>query len=227
MQALAFDVFGTLVDWRSGVADAARRGGAQDGHAFADAWRALYQPMLDRVRRGTVPWTPLDALHREALDTLLPLFGLAALGESERQELVLVWHRLDPWPDVLPGLARLRRRFILAPLSNGNVRLMIDMAKRAGLPWDVILGAEIARAYKPDPSVYRTAAALLDFAPSEIMMVAAHHYDLVAAAACGFRTCYVRRPQEFGAGGKIDLPAEHAVELVVDGLEELADRLSV
>ena len=230
MQALTFDVFGTLVDWRNGIAAAAcrigaARGLAGDWHAFADAWRALYQPNLDRVRSGAGPWIPLDALHRESLATLLPRFGLDMLGESERAALVQGWHRLDPWPDVVPGLVRLRRRFVLAPLSNGNVRLMIDMARHAGLPWDAILGAEVARAYKPDPAVYRTAASLLDLPPGEIMMVAAHHYDLVAAASLGFRTCYVRRPLEFGPGGTSDLPPQHEVEFVVDGLEELADRL--
>jgi 2-haloacid dehalogenase len=231
MQALTFDVFGTLVDWRGGIARAASRIGAahgitQDWHAFADAWRAQYQPNLERVRSGALAWTPLDALNRSALDALLPRFGLAASSEAERQELTLAWHRLDPWPDVLPGLARLKRRFILAPLSNGNVRLIVDMAKRAGLPWDVILGAELARAYKPDQAVYRKAAALLDLAPAEIMMVAAHYYDLAAAAGCGFRTCYVRRPQEFGPQGKCDLPQEYALDLVVDDLEALAGKLS-
>jgi 2-haloacid dehalogenase len=228
--ALTFDVFGTVVDWRGSLVregEALERstGVAADWGAFADAWRGLYQPMLTEVREGRMPWTRLDDLHRRSLDRILPEFGLAALTESQRQDLNLAWHRLEPWPDSLAGLARLKRRFILAPLSNGNVRLLVDMAKNAGLPWDAILGAEVARAYKPLPAAYLTAADLLCLPPGSCMMVAAHYADLVAARSCGFRTCYVWRRQEYGARPKTDLPEDHGLDFVVEDFEDLADRL--
>jgi 2-haloacid dehalogenase len=228
--ALTFDVFGTVVDWRGslireGEALGRRCNLAADWAALADAWRGRYQPALAEVREGRQPWTPLDVLHRRSLDRILPEFGLDELDEAERVELNLAWHRLDPWPDSVAGLDRLKRRFILATLSNGNVRLMVDMAKRAGLRWDAILGAEVARAYKPLPEAYRTTAELLCLAPAQCLMVAAHYGDLIAAQRVGFRTCYVWRRAEFGPRPKNDLPAEHGLDLVVEDFLDLADRL--
>ncbi|NNM71814.1 haloacid dehalogenase type II [Enterovirga aerilata] len=230
VRALAFDVFGTVVDWRSGVArDAAAILGARgldlDWGAFADRWRALYQPSLERVRSGERPWTRLDDLHRESLLQVLEEFGARSLSEAEIEDLNRAWHRLDPWPDAVEGLGRLKRRYVIATLSNGNVSLLVDMAKRAGLPWDAVLGAEVARAYKPLPESYLTTARLLDCRPEECLMVAAHHHDLVAARSCGFRTAYVHRPREFGPAQKDDLPAEHGHDLVVADFLELADAL--
>jgi 2-haloacid dehalogenase len=231
IEALTFDVFGTVVDWRGTVsrevaALSRRHGVAVDSDTFADSWRGLYQPAMAEVREGRAPWSRLDDLHRRSLDQLLPQFGLDfLLEETERVDLNLVWHRLDPWPDAVAGLTRLKRRFILATLSNGNVRLMVDMARHAGLPWDAVLGAEVAKAYKPLPAAYLTAADLLCLPPARCLMVAAHYYDLVAARSHGFRTCYVRRPQEFGPHDKCDLPAEYDLDLVVEDFGELADRL--
>ncbi len=203
VKALAFDVFGTVVDWRGTIiregAEWNREKGLDvDWSRFADAWRGRYRPSMDRVMRGELPWTGLDALHRLALDDLLAEFGVAGLKEADKDRLNRVWHRLDPWPDAVAGLARLKARFILATLSNGNVALLVNMAKRAGLPWDCILSAELARAYKPDPAVYRMAADLLGLRPHEVMMVAAHPDDLRAARAQGLRTAFVPRPLEFG-----------------------------
>jgi len=228
--ALTFDVFGTVVDWRGslireGEALGARKQVGADWGAFADAWRGRYQPALEEVRSGRQPWTRLDDLHRASLDRLLPEFGLDGLDEAERADLNLAWHRLDPWPDVVAGLTRLKRRFILATLSNGNIRLMVDMAKRAGLPWDAILGAEPTRAYKPLPAAYLGTADLLCLKPAQCLMVAAHYSDLLAAQSHGFRTCYVWRRAEFGPRPKNDLPPEHGLDLVVEDFEELADRL--
>lgn len=230
IEALTFDVFGTVVDWRAGIrrdgaALGARHGLAVDWAAFADAWRGRYQPLLSDVREGRRPWVILDQLHREGLDQVLAQFGITGLDSATREDFVRAWHRLDPWPDVVGGLTRLRRRYILATLSNGNVRLMVNMAKRAGLPWDAVLGAEMAKAYKPSPESYLTTARLLDLPPARCMMVAAHYYDLVAARAQGFRTCYVWRRDEWGTGEKNDLPADHGLDLVVEDFAELADRL--
>jgi 2-haloacid dehalogenase len=228
--ALTFDVFGTVVDWRGGLvregeALGRRTGISADWGGFADAWRRQYQPSLTEVREGRLPWTPLDDLHRRSLDRLLPAFGLGGLNEAERDDLNLAWHRLDPWPDAVAGLGRLKQRFILATLSNGNIRLLVDMAKRAGLPWDAILGAEVAKAYKRLPAAYLTTADLLRLAPAQCLMVAAHYDDLIAARQQGFRTCYVWRRAEFGPAAAVDLPAEHGLDLVVEDFGELADRL--
>ncbi|SDX50128.1 2-haloacid dehalogenase [Modestobacter sp. DSM 44400] len=226
VRALVFDVFGTVVDWRSGVAREARRllGDRFDGNAFADAWRKRYAPSMDRVRSGELPWAPLDALHRTSLDELLAELGAGDVDGATRAELVLAWHRLDPWPDAVPGLIRLRRRHVLAPLSNGNVALIVDMAKRASLPWDVVLGAELVEHYKPDAEVYDSAPRLLALQPGEVLMVAAHVSDLAAARARGLRTAYVHRPAEFG--GRVDPPAtDPEADLSVSSLTELADRL--
>jgi 2-haloacid dehalogenase len=209
MRALLFDVFGTLVDWRRGVAREAApfllRFGreASEAGAFADAWRRRYGPAMEAVRSGRRDFTKLDVLHRENLDAVLGEFGIdpAAVPAGVLDALNFCWHRLDPWPDVVPGLLRLKAGFIIAPLSNGNVSLMIDLSKRAGLPWDAILGAEVVRAYKPMPDAYLRTAALLDMRPSDICLVAAHESDLAAARACGLRTCFMPRPEEHGPAG--------------------------
>jgi 2-haloacid dehalogenase len=200
VDALVFDVFGTVVDWRGGVSrEVARLLPGVDAPALADAWRARYAPSMDAVRRGERPWTGLDALHRESLDALLPRFG-ADPAEDVRAELVLAWHRLDPWPDAVAGLTRLRERYVLATLSNGPVRLLVDLARRGGLPWDAVLAAELFGHYKPDAAVYDGAARLLGLAPERVALVAAHTDDLAAARARGLRTVYVHRPDEFGPG---------------------------
>ena len=228
VQVLVFDVFGTVVDWRGSIArevDALALG--VDGAAFADAWRAKYQPAMERVRSGARPWTKLDVLHRENLDATLGDFGVAArLDEAARARLNRVWHRLDPWPEAVDGLARLKRRFVVAPLSNGNVGLLTRMAKRAGLPWDCVLSAEVFRAYKPQPGAYLGVADTFDLAPSQVMMVAAHAADLRAAAACGLRTAYVDRPLEFGPGRRGDVPRDDdRFDLTAAGFDDLAARL--
>jgi 2-haloacid dehalogenase len=230
-KALVFDVFGTVVDWRTSVAreveDLARRKGLRvDGVAFADAWRAGYAPTMDRVRKGELPWTKLDRLHRMILEGIVAGFGLGGLSEGERDSLNRAWHRLQPWPDAVPGLTRLKRTFIIAPLSNGNISLMTDMAKHAGLPWDCILGAELVRHYKPDPEVYRSAAEFLDVTPAEVMMVAAHLRDLRAAKAEGLRTAFVVRHDEFGPNGHPDLAADDSVDIMARSFDDLANRLS-
>lgn len=218
IKALVFDVFGTVVDWRGSIARevdalAVVHGIALDAEAFVDAWRAGYAPAMQRVRVGELPWMRIDALHRLILDTLLPRFGLDALDEPERDHLNRAWHRLDPWPDSIEGLQRLKRRFTIAPLSNGNFSLLTGMAKRAGLPWDCILSAELFRHYKPDPETYLGAADLLGIAPAELMLVACHPGDLRAAKAAGLRTGYVARPLEQGPSGRAEPfdPAEFDV----------------
>ena len=229
IRALVFDVFGTLVDWRGSIAREARSllspiGIAIDGEAFADAWRAQYQPAMEDVRSGRIPFSKLDVLHRRNLEAIAADFGLASLPEAQRVQLNLAWHRLDAWPDVSPGLHRLRTKYRLAPCSNGNVSLMVDLARRNDLPWDAILGAEFARDYKPKPIVYQSAAAAFDAAPHEVLMVVAHSDDLAAAARAGLRTAFVARPDEKGPGGG-ESRASVAVELEVASLLELADRL--
>jgi 2-haloacid dehalogenase len=229
--AVLFDVFGTCVDWRSGVVREGEALGRRIGRddvdwpALADAWRARYQPQMETVRSGARPWVTLDVLHREALDDLLPAFGLGDLGEDERAELTLAWHRLDPWPDTVEGLTRLRRRYVVAPLSNGNIALLVDMAKRAGLPWDAILGAEVARAYKRLPEAYLRNLEAIAVAPGRAMMVAAHNDDLAAAAACGMRTAFVLRPTEHGPGQTTDLEPWPGAGLVASDLVDLAGQL--
>ncbi len=219
-----FDVFGTVVDWRSGVTREVRRLLPDvDAEAFADAWRERYAPSMERVRRGEREWAELDTLHRESLDAMLAERALDP-DEATRAELVLAWHRLDPWPDAVEGLTRLRERFVLATLSNGNVALLVDMAKRAGLPWDAVFAADVFGHYKPDPQVYDGAVRLLGVAPERVALVAAHGYDLTAARGRGLRTVYVHRPQEFGPAGAP--PATDAdADLNVTSLTELATQL--
>ena len=230
LRALTFDVFGTVVDWRTSIAREAetigrRHGLTVDWMAFADTWRGLYQPMLSKVRNGEMPWTKLDDLHRMALDQVMAQFAINGLSEQEIDDLNRAWHRLDPWPDTVAGLTRLRRTFILATLSNGNVALIVNMARRAGLPWDAVLGAEVARHYKPQREAYLTTAALLGLRPEQCLMVAAHNGDLAAARGIGFRTAFVTRPTEYGPGQKTDLVAEQAWDVVARDFVDLAAQL--
>ena len=223
---LAFDVFGTVVDWHGSIVrDMRERHPGVDGDAFARAWRAGYQPAMQRVRSGELGWTSIDALHRMILDELLPRFGLAYLDEAARRDLNRVWRRLDPWPDVVAGLARLKTRHVICTLSNGNLGLLADMAKRAALPWDLILSAEVFRAYKPDPAAYLGVAQVFDVCPDAVMLVAAHHDDLAAARACGLATAYVERPLEFGAAHVKDVSPVAANTLHARDFGDLADRL--
>jgi 2-haloacid dehalogenase len=229
VKALLFDVFGSLADWRNSIARAApallaRQGIEIDGYAFADAWRAQYQPAMEEVRSGRLPFCRLDQLHLRNLDLVLRQFGLQDRAAPLRTELNLIWHRLDAWPDVGPGLYRLRRKFLLAPCSNGNISLMANLARHNGWHWDAILGAEIAGDYKPKPAVYLASAAALDCAPGEALMVAAHSFDLAAAAAAGLRTAFVARPDEYGTGTGESQP-RGAVDLRADDLEQLAAHL--
>lgn len=225
VKALVFDVFGTLVDWRTSIARETRAvleplGIETDFLAFADAWRARYQPTMEEVRSGRMPFAKLDLLHRRNLEEVLEQLKITRLDEATKRHLNLAWHRLDAWPDTPPGLARLRQRFLLAPCSNGNVSLMVDLARRNGIVWDAILGAEFARAYKPRPEVYLSAAAAFDCEPHEIAMVAAHSSDLAAAAQAGLRTAHIARPNEKGPGHgesaptvPVDVAATSAVHL--------------
>ena len=229
LQALIFDVFGTVVDWRSTVIREGEALGREkkidvDWGAFADAWRGRYTPSMERVRRGEISWTKLDDLHRASLEELIPEFGIEGMTDAEKDRFNRVWHRLDPWPDAVEGLTRLRQRYIIAPLSNGNVALLTNMAKRAKLPWDLVLSAELVRHYKPDPETYLMAPELLDLRPEEVMMVAAHVDDLRAARESGLRTAYVLRPLEFGPGGKVETP-DPSFDLVVGDFVELAEKL--
>ena len=231
VKALTFDVFGTVVNWRDSIAREAKaalapKGYALDWHDFADRWRARYQPAMAKVRNGERPWARLDDLHRENLVTLLPELGVEGLGEAEIDDLNRAWHRLDGWPDSVAGLHRLKRKYIIATLSNGNVALMVNMAKYAGLPWDAILGAEVAQAYKPQPEAYDGTARFLDLRPGQCLMVAAHTGDLVAARGRGFGTAFVRRPLEHGPGRTPETPAPgHDFDIVADSFVDLAVKL--
>jgi 2-haloacid dehalogenase len=231
VKALFYDVFGTLVDWRTSIARQAEamlkpRGLALDWPAFADAWRGEYQGALDEVRTGRIPFSKLDVLHRRNLEITLKKFGVMTLSEDDKRELNMAWHRLDAWPDAPPGLARLKRKFMLAPVSNGNISLMVDLARRNNLPWDAILGAEIAGDYKPKPRVYLASAEAFDLPPQACMMVAAHSKDLAAAAALGLRTAHLARPNEHGPGRGEAAPTV-PVDFAVKSLEELAEKLGV
>jgi 2-haloacid dehalogenase len=233
IRACLFDVFGTVVDWRTSVSRDLAAFARQKGIAgvdwleFAVEWRKLYQPAMDEVRSGRRAFTILDVLHRESLEKLIARYRLEALSEDDRQHVNRVWHRLDPWPDVLEGLKRLKSRFIIAPCSNGNIALMVNLAKRAGLPWDCILGAETARAYKPMPEAYLNSCRQLGLAPANVLMVAAHNNDLKAAKAQGMRTAFVARPTEHGPGQTTDLVADPAcVDLPAKDFVELAGKLA-
>ena len=229
MKAFLFDVFGTLVDWRSGVAREAERllaplGYKLDWLGFADAWRREYQPAMEEVRAGRIPFCKLDALHRYNLERILPHFEVRNVPEPALADLNLAWHRLDAWPDVSAGLGRLKRKFLIAPVSNGNISLMVDLARRNDFPWDAILGAEVAGDYKPKPRVYFAACEAFDLPPTECVMVAAHSKDLAAAAACGLRTAHIARPDEAGPGRGEAAPKTQ-VDLAANSIEHLADQL--
>jgi 2-haloacid dehalogenase len=231
VQALFFDVFGTVVDWRSGVArDAesilASLGYTLDWFAFADAWRAEYGPSMEEVRAGRTEYVRLDVLHRQNLERVLPRFNVTGLDEATLGDLNESWHRLDGWPDSTPGLRRLATRYLLAPVSNGHIALMVHLAQRNDFPWSAVLGAEIARNYKPHPAVYLASAAALDLEPSECMMVAAHSGDLRAAAELGLRTAHVARPHERGQGKGESGPSV-PVDFAASSLEDLAAQLGV
>jgi 2-haloacid dehalogenase len=230
-KALFFDVFGTLVDWRSSIAREAASllrplGHEVDWLSFADAWRAQYQPSMEDVRAGRIPYVKLDRLHRLNLERTLPSLGVEGLSEGTLQDLTRAWHRLDAWPDVRTGLARLRRACLIAPVSNGNISLMVDLARRNGFGWDAVLGAETAGDYKPKARVYLSAADAFDLSPGECMMVAAHSSDLAAAAACGLMTAHVARPDEHGPGRGESAP-QVPVDIAVSGLGELATQLGI
>jgi 2-haloacid dehalogenase len=239
LKVLAFDVFGTVVDWRSGVMaevaataaehyvpiDRAEHDVPIDAGAFADAWRRGYQPFLDRVRLGEMPWQGLDDLHRAALREVAAAFSFQSLRETGLDRLVRAWHHLPPWPDAVGGLTRLRTRFVVTTLSNGGMALLVDLARAAGLPFDCILSTELARTYKPDPAVYQLALSLLAVRPEQALMVAAHANDLAAAAGQGMRTAFVHRPQEWGTG-KADIP-DFRVDIIADDFLDLASQLGV
>jgi 2-haloacid dehalogenase len=229
VKALIFDVFGTVVDWRTSVAHESEmvlkpKGYTLDWLAFADAWRNEYQPAMEEVRTGKIPFSKLDVLHRRNLERILPRFKVSALDEPTMQHLNKAWHRLDGWPDATDGLTRLHKKFLIAPCSNGNISLMCGIARRNDFPWDAILGAEIAGDYKPKPVVYLKSAEAFDCAPHEVVMVAAHSNDLASAAACGLKTAHVARPNEKGPG-KGEAAPTVPVDIAVSSFTELADKL--
>jgi 2-haloacid dehalogenase len=230
VKALAFDVFGTVVDWRSGIAREAATFFSEigrpdiDPHGFAEAWRGLYQPAMEECRSGRRPFVRLDILNRETLETLLDRHRVTSVDEASIAHFALAWRRLDPWPDVIRGLTRLKVGFPIVTLSNGNIALMLEMARRAGLPWDAILGAEVTKAYKPDPQSYLGTAEILGIAPAELCLVAAHHSDLAAARACGLATAYVDRPHEYGGRPAPDRHLRQDWDYGAIGLDDLADR---
>lgn len=230
LRALVFDVFGTVVDWRTSVIRdlegfGRAKGITADWTALTDDWRAGYQPAMERVRKGEQPWTALDDLHRATLDTLIEKYRIADLTEDEKIHLAKAWHRLSPWPDVVAGLTRLKKRYIIGTLSNGNVALMLNLAKHAGLPWDMIFGAELVQRYKPDPLTYLGVPKLLRVGPGEVMLVAAHNGDLLAAGRQGLKTAFVARPTEYGPHQKRDFKAEHDFDVVARDFVHLAEQM--
>src|SRR5687767_13683383 len=232
IKALAFDVFGTVVDWRSSVIAEGEQLGKTKGlqidwAAFADAWRSIYRPYMDLVGNGQLPWTKLDDLHRQMLEATLTKFGIANLTNDEKEHFNRVWHRLTPWPYSVPGLQRLKSRFVVSTLSNGNIALLTNMAKHAGLPWDCILSAENVRHYKPDPAVYLLVSQLFDLQPEQVMMVAAHEHDLQSAQKHGLRTAYVHRPMERGPGKALTKPPTERYDIVANDFLDLAAQLGV
>jgi 2-haloacid dehalogenase len=229
-KAIVFDTFGTVVDWRGsiieeGTAWSKTKGIEVNWARFADRWRDGYSPSLERVRKGELPWTKLDVLNRMLLEDVLKEFRITGLTEEEKENWNRVWHRLKPWPDSIPGLTRLKKKYTLAPLSNGNFALLTNMAKHAGLPWDAILSAELAKHYKPDPEAYLTAADLLGLKPEETMMAAAHSRDLIAARGCGLRTGFIYRPNEHGSGGQADKASPGEFDVVASDMVNLASQL--
>ncbi|MCZ6672712.1 MAG: haloacid dehalogenase type II [Verrucomicrobia bacterium] len=230
VKALTFDVFGTVVDWRSsiiaeGEALGKKKGLDVDWTAVADGWRAGYGPYMNKVRNGELPWTNIDRLHRMILDELVEQFELQSLSEDELDDFNRGWHRLEPWPDTIEGLSRLRKSYTIASLSNGNVSLLSNMANRAGIPWDAVLSSELAKRYKPDPIVYQTAAQLLGLKHEEVMMVAAHAGDLRAAQGVGFKTAFVHRPFEFGEERRVEASKLTNFDIVAEDFNDLADQL--
>jgi 2-haloacid dehalogenase len=230
VRALAFDVFGTVVDWRSSIIEELTEFGRAHGFdadwpAMADGWRSGYAPAMDRVRRGDLPWTRIDDLHRMILDELLAAAGATDLADEDVDHLNRAWHRLDPWPDSVAGLTRLKERFIITTLSNGNVSLLTNMAKRAGLPWDCVISAELFAHYKPDPEAYLGCADLLGVRPEELMLAAAHPSDLRAARAVGLATAYVARPLEYGPGKRADRLDDGEFDVTAADFADLADQL--
>jgi 2-haloacid dehalogenase len=231
VKAILFDTFGSVVDWRSSVvaemaAFGTARGITADWTAFADGWRGAYKPSMDRVRTGARPWTILDMLHRESLETLLVRFGIAGLSEGDLDHLNRIWHRLTPWPDSVSGLTRLKTRYIIAPLSNGNVALLVNLAKHSGLPWDMVFGSEIPHAYKPDPAVYLGACTMLGLETGQVMMAAAHNHDLAAARALGLKTGFFARPTEYGPAQTNDVKAESDWDVIATDIEDLATKMA-
>jgi 2-haloacid dehalogenase len=230
VKAIVFDTFGTLVDWRGsiieeGVVWGKAKGLHVDWGHFADRWRAGYGPSMGKVRSGALPWTKLDDLHRMILDSVLVEFGITGLSDEEKDHWNRVWHRLKPWPDTVAGLTRLKKKFTIAPLSNGNIGLINDMAKHSGLPWDVILGAELVRHYKPDREVYLSAGQFLGLKNEEVMMAAAHAGDLKASRECGLKTGFIYRPDEYGPGGKADQARKGDFDVVSTSVIDLAGQL--
>lgn len=226
VEVIAFDVFGTVVDWYQSVVDeVARLNLPVDGNDFALAWREGYVPAMRRVMAGEQGWTLIDALHRQILDEILPRFGVTHLSEQQKRDLNKVWHRLTPWPDAPGGLARLKQRYTICTLSNGNIGLLTNLAKHGGLPWDCILSAEVFQAYKPDPRTYLGVARVFDLAPQQVMLAAAHHDDLAGARACGLATAYIERPLEFGPRRMKDVSPQPANDLHARSILDLAEQL--
>lgn len=233
VKAIVFDTFGTITDWRSSIAAEGARGAAAkgvadfDGDAFARAWRAGYRPGMARVISGERDWVPVDVIHRERLDEILPQFGLDMLEEDERAHLNKAWHRINPWSDSIPGLLRIKKNYLIAPLSNGSLVLLSSMAKRAGIPWDFVFSSDMHKAYKRDPKVYQNAIALLGFEPHEVMMGAAHNDDLEAAREQGMRTAYINRPTEYGIDQTVDFEATSDWDIITDSVEGVAEAMGV
>jgi 2-haloacid dehalogenase len=231
-KVIVFDVFGSVVDWRTSLiadlsAHGASRGIAADWTTLVDQWRANYHPSMDRVRKGELPWTKLDVLHRVTLDKLVADLGIKGLSEDDLVHINKGWHRLNPWPDSVAGLRRLKSRFIIGPLSNGNVSLLLNMAKHAGLPWDMIFGSDLFQHFKPDPETYLGVAAMMDLRPEEVMLAAAHNHDLAAARRCGLMTAFWPRPTEYGPLQKRDYAADQDWDVVAENIEGLASALGV
>ena len=230
--AIVFDTFGSVVDWRTSLIEelttfGAGRGIEADWTRLVDAWRAAYQPSMQRVRVGEVPWTTLDVLHRSSLDRLVEEFGIRGLTEADMAHINRGWHRLKPWPDSVPGLMRLKSRFIIGPLSNGNVSLLLNMAKNAGIPWDMIFGSDLFQHFKPDPETYLGVARLLDLEPGQVMMAAAHNGDLAKARACGLMTAFFARPTEYGPHQARDTAADQDWDVVARDINDMASQLGV